>query len=129
MIRGLYVQVGDPVAILSQSADDIANHLVGVVQGPGLGAHWTDPSNRGVAESFASTTKGRSGIPVILHAQFRRDDQRRSYKPKGFWLLEEFVQENEVSFSSGEVLRLKAVEWWDGTRWVEQRLPDLKSKV
>jgi hypothetical protein len=129
VIRGIHVLIDDPAALLTGSTKQVVDALLKLIIARGVGPHWTHPGNRQVAESFAMGVKGKSGIPAVLHAQFRREDQRRNYKPKGFWTLEDFHYESEVNFGNNEVLRLQSIEWFDGHRWVKQPLNDMKVKA
>lgn len=125
VIRGLNVEDADP-ALLQGPAARVAQSLLKLVSGRGLGSHWTDPHNRSTAEHFAES---RDGIPIILHAQFWRQDQRRNYRPKGFHLLPEFEHEREIAFSNHEVLRLLEIEWYDGQRWIKYPLRGVKAQT
>jgi hypothetical protein len=126
VIRGISVLMDDPGDLLRGPAKQVAVVLLKLVIDRGVGSHWTHPGNRQVAENFAMGTKSRPGVPVILHGQFRREDQRRNYKPKGFWVLEDFYYEEEVNFGNHEVLRLQSIEWFNGKEWVKQPLNDMK---
>jgi hypothetical protein len=129
VIRGIRVLTDDPAAMLVGSTKQIADGLLKVIMARGLGPHWTNPHNRQVSEDFAMGPKSKPGVPVILYAQFRREDQRRNYKPKGFWVLEDFHYEQEVNFGNNEVLRLQSIEWHDGQQWVKHHLNDVKVKA
>jgi DNA topoisomerase I len=128
-IRGMFVKMDDPEALLQRSPGEIAKTLLAVVVASGLGKHWTKPSNRVVSENYAMGHSNQKGIPVLVSAQFRREDQRRNYKPEAFTVLVEWGHENETYLAKHEILRLQAIEWYDGTQWVKHDLHDLKAKT
>jgi hypothetical protein len=129
VVRGVHILMDNPEELLQQSEGAIADTLLKGIIDRGLGPHWTNPGNREVAENFAFGRKDRKGVPVILHAQFRREDQRRNYKPKGFQALSDFWYESEIHFGNSEILRLQYIEWHDGEKWVKHGLHDMKAKT
>jgi hypothetical protein len=131
LMRGLYIQVDDPEAILAKSESEVAQTLLKIVTSRGLGASWTHPDNRNVVERYSGkgTTWRVQGIPTILHAQFWISDQRRNYKPAGFVTLVEWAHEDEIYLAKQEIVRIQAIEWWDGERWIKQSIPETKAKT
>lgn len=129
IIRGIHVLMEDPAKLLAMPKGEISDTLLKMIVVNGIGPHWTNLGNRQVVEGFAHGRKGKPGVPVILHAHFRREDQRRNYKPKGFRALEDFSHEAEIHFGNKEILRLQGIEWFDGNGWVEQKLNDMKVKA
>jgi len=131
-IRGMFIEMKDPAAVLNQSPAGVKASLLRLLQSRPLGTHWTKPTNKTVALAFsgwASKLKEDVGIPVVIHAQYRRDDQKRNYKHAPKETSEEFYYEEETFLGAGEILRLQSVEWYDGEKWQEVDLGGAKAKA
>ena len=130
LVRGMFVLVDDPATLLQQSPSRIAGTLIKAIEAyGGLGEYWTAPDNRSVAERYAVRGIDGKGLPVILHGQFRRDDQPRNFKRSPQNILVEYEHEREVFFGKHETLRVQAIEWWDGKQWAMQAVPNAKMKT
>lgn len=130
-IRGLLLEMEDPAAVLNQSHAAVRDTLLRLLLSRPLGRHWTKPSNKAVALSFSEWNEPSRapGISVIIHAQYNRADQKRSYRPAPRESGEEYDYEDERFMGKGEVLRLQKVEWYDGNQWLEADLGGVKARA
>lgn len=143
LVRGVGIDVGEPLTtFLAKSPSEIASKVISILTSHGgLGEAWTSPSHVTVAQAYAKNlTHGRKEgvhLPVVMHAEFWLEDQRRGYKPGGpfmgfvEWIegAEGMARDEEIPLQAHEIVRLQSIEWWDGTQWVSHSAGGVKAKT